>query len=518
MLENLRLPDLLVSLAVKGHAAAHGDEVDHCRAMMETIQDIQEPLKESEEAVDVGLEGRYEADDVTGIQTGLEEALRSLGVALEMADATMETRLRTEVGALQQLLKRAEVLSDEEIAARYVARGVQIAAGVLQHFTLPSLPAEVRGLLDSIIIPAATHEMPLLRCEGVKALGYYCLRDVAQAEMHMSLLARAMVTSGEAVDVRIAALQAVGDALLCFAPHRLGYTSDPQMLPHAVAEALCGLMAVTLAVEDDALASSETGDIAVPFLEQALREQWGHQDARLRGVAAQALAKMLYLGRLQGTTWPVSDEAGLYNTEYTPEQLVTATALRVFFQPASVDEAALIQDACMLCEFEGVEVHMPCEDEEEEVARQEVLELVEEMKAAELSSRQLLAITFPVMVEARPSFRCVLARAADLAVRGLVAACEAEAAEASSGRSKKIVLDATHKLAIEKSAQFSLFMSAAGVADTTVALPRAGADAGVGAAEVAAAEAMREHYSLAMRFGQMIWDDVKGTCLSGRAL
>ena len=240
LLRSERLAPQLVPPLVKLYAHAVPDAAARLRALVEAITDIRAPLTgaapESEQpaapAPAPAAEQRERRLRRAQLRVRLNELRDQLEAAVAGGDYAAAQELQREQNACleeeKELLEREEqpAASEPEQAESdgclerddpvTLAKCLQIVFELLQATPLKKLPAELRALTETLVLPAVQSEEPGVREVAVRALGAVCLLDRQLAEQNLVLFVQVSSERGPSaahasdklwVVIRLAALR-----------------------------------------------------------------------------------------------------------------------------------------------------------------------------------------------------------------------------------------------------------------------------------------------------------------------
>ncbi|KAF0304530.1 Condensin complex subunit 3 [Amphibalanus amphitrite] len=244
LLRSERLAPQLVPPLVRLYGHAVPDAAARLRALVEAITDIRAPLTgtapESEQpAAPAPAEQRERRLRRAQLRVRLNELRDQLEEAVAGRDYAAAQELQREQDACLQ--EEKELQDREELAPPAeteqaesegclerddpvtLAKCLQIVFELLQALPLKKLPAELRALTETLVLPAVQSEEPGVREVAVRALGAVCLLDKQLAEQNLVLFVQ--VAHADQCEVQQSALRAVFDQL---SVHGLEVAAPPE--------------------------------------------------------------------------------------------------------------------------------------------------------------------------------------------------------------------------------------------------------------------------------------------------
>ncbi|XP_043224258.1 condensin complex subunit 3-like [Amphibalanus amphitrite] len=244
LLRSERLAPQLVPPLVRLYGHAVPDAAARLRALVEAITDIRAPLtgtapEPEQPAAPAPAEQRERRLRRAQLRVRLNELRDQLEEAVAGRDYAAAQELQREQDAC---LQEEKELQDREEPAPpaeteqaesegclerddpvTLAKCLQIVFELLQALPLKKLPAELRALTETLVLPAVQSEEPGVREVAVRALGAVCLLDKQLAEQNLVLFVQ--VAHADQCEVQQSALRAVFDQL---SVHGLEVAAPPE--------------------------------------------------------------------------------------------------------------------------------------------------------------------------------------------------------------------------------------------------------------------------------------------------
>lgn len=219
---------------------------------------------------------------------------------------------------------------------RCLALCTHLLEDIAEPFSTSQRPPEsLVELVESLLLPAIQLADPVIRNAAVRALGLYCLHDLALARVHLLLFLQvAQVDQDELI---VTSLQVLFDLMLTYGPDAFSIAKPQEGSEEEREEE----------DDDDSIEPKTKKSVTTFSVLPVLMRYLDHENGDLRTVAAEGFARLLFCSRIVSSQL-LSRLLILYFNPTTEEDTRLRQALSVFFPAfafASLDRQQLLADA-----------------------------------------------------------------------------------------------------------------------------------------------------------------------------